>query len=263
MSKIPLSIVILTKNEEKRIADCIKSVSGWADEVIVVDDESTDKTEKIAANLGARVLVKKMNVEGKHRNWAYAQAKNEWVFSLDADERVTDELKEEIENVFKSNPSFAAFTVPRRNYIGDYWIRWGGLYPAPQIKLFRKDKFRWEEVEVHPRAFLEGTCGHLKSDLLHYTYRNWEDYLRKLNKQTTLEAVKWYKLSKVSPKKARYKMNFIHALWRMMDRFIRTFFVKKGYRDGFVGFMVAYFSSLYQIVSYAKYREFQKHPPLT
>lgn len=259
MSEIPLSIVIIAKNEEKRIKDCIESIVGWADEVIVIDDESNDRTEKIAKNLGATVLVKKMEIEGKHRNWAYAQARNEWVLSLDADERPTEELIKEIEEAIASNPKENAFTIPRRNFIGDYWIRWGGQYPAPQLKLFRRLKFKWEEVEVHPRAFLDGECGHLRQDLIHYTYRDWADFLKKLNNQTTLEAKKWYKLSSTDPKKSGYKMNLLHALWRTLDRFIRAFIVKRGYRDGFIGFMVAYYSSLYQIVSFAKYKEFKKN----
>ncbi|MCQ9207340.1 MAG: glycosyltransferase family 2 protein [Omnitrophica bacterium] len=258
MNKIPLSIVILAKNEEKRIPDCLKSVLGWAEEVIVIDDDSTDKTRDVALGMGVRVLRKKMNIEGEHRNWAYSRAGHKWVFSLDADERMTEELKREIGETLATPHEFGAFTVPRRNFIGGYWIRGGGLYPSPQLKLFKKDKFKWEEVEVHPRAFLEGECGHLKNDLIHYTYRDWQDFLNKLNKQTTLEARKWFKLSLENPKKARYKMNVLHALWRTMDRFVRTFFAKKGYRDGFTGFMVAYFAGLYQIVSYAKYRELAK-----
>ena len=259
MSRIPLSIVILAKNEEERIKDCIKSVGEWVDEIIVIDDESADNTSGLAKELGARVLVRKMDIEGRHRNWAYSQANNEWILSLDADERLTEELKDEIESTLVSNPQQNAFTIPRRNFIGDYWMRWGGQYPAPQLKLFRKDKFKWEEVEVHPRAFLEGECGHLKCDLIHYTYRNWADFLKKLNSQTTLEAKKWYKLSLINPKKARYKMNLLHALWRTLDRFIRAFFAKRGYRDGFFGFMSAYFGALYQIVSYAKYKEMKKN----
>ena len=112
---------------------------------------------------------------------------------------------------------------------------------------------------MHPRAFLDGECGHLKKDLIHYTYEDWEDFLGKVNRQTTLEARKWYKLSLENPKKARYKMNVPHALWRVMDRFVRTFFLKKGYRDGFIGFMIAYFASLYQIMSYAKYRALEEN----
>ena len=257
--KIPLSIVILAKNEEKKISDCIKSVINWADEVIVMDDESSDATVNITKDLGAKVYTKKMDVEGRHRNWAYSQAVNEWVLSLDADERPTEELLREIESTLALNPAYNAFTIRRRNFIGDYWIRWGGQYPSPQLKLFRKSKFKWEEAEVHPRAFLDGKCGHLTCDLIHYTYRDWEDFLRKLNNQTTLEAKKWYKLSLTDPKKAAYKMNIPHVLWRTFDRFIRAFIVKKGYRDRFIGFMSAYFGSLYQIVSFAKYRDLKNN----
>lgn len=249
-----ISVVILTKNEENRIADCINSVLGFADEIIVVDDDSTDKTKELAQKLGAKVISRKMDIEGKHRNIAYSYAKNGWVFSLDADERFTEELKEEIREEFKNNPENNAFTVPRRNFIGNYWIKYGGLYPAAQIKLFRKDKFSWEEEHVHPTCFLEGIPKHLTKDLIHYTYRDWHDFLSKLNNQTTLEAKKWVKISLENPKKARYKMNFLHALWRTLDRFCRAFFAKQGFKDGFIGFMVAYFSSVYQMVSYAKYR---------
>ncbi len=257
MSNIPLSVVILTKNEESRIGECIKSVAGWADEIIIVDDESRDNTREIAEKLGAKVFVRKMDIEGKHRNWAYAKAKNDWVFSVDADERPTEELRKEINEVI-TKTEYVCFGIPFRTYIGDYWIRWGGWYPAPKVKLFRKSRFRYEEVEVHPRIIVEGKCGHLRYDVIHYSYRDWGDFLNKSNKQTTFEALKWYKLSLENPKKARYKMNTFHALWRTMDRFIRAFIVKKGYRDGFTGFMIAYFSSLYQIVSYAKYRELEK-----
>jgi len=256
--KLPVSVVILTKNEERNIEECIQSVVGWADEIIVVDDESTDRTVEIAKSLGAKIFARKMDIEGRHRNWAYQQAKNDWILSLDADERVTEDLKKEIEKILNPVCEYSAFTIPRRNYIGDYWVKWGGLYPSPQIKLFRKDKFKWEEVEVHPRALLDGKCGHLKNDIIHYTYQNWEDFLNKLNKQTTLEAIKWYKLSLTDPKKARRKMNFIHMLWRMGDRFLRSYIRKKGYRDGYVGFMVAFFASLYQIISWAKYVELKK-----
>jgi glycosyltransferase involved in cell wall biosynthesis len=258
-TRLALSVVVIARNEAERISECLLSVLGWADEVIVVDDQSSDKTQEISQRLGAKVIVRKMDIEGRHRNAAYAQAKNEWVLSLDADERPTKELKEEVEQVLSGNPGYNIFTIPRRNFIGGYWIRWGGLYPAAQIKLFKKDRFKWEEAEVHPVPYFEGHCGHLKNDLLHYTYKDWHDFLQKLNTQTTLEAIKWHKLSLKDPAKARYKMNVIHALWRGLDRFIRCFFAKRGFRDGFRGFMVAYFASLYQIISYAKYRELERN----
>jgi len=244
--KIPISIVVLTKNEQDRIAKCLQSVI-WADEIIVVDDESTDRTHEIVRRFTDKVFIKKMDIEGRHRNWSYSKAKNNWILSLDADEIVTDELKDEISYILKSNPKENGFTIPRRNYIGDYWVKYGGWYPSPQLKLFRKDKFRYEEVAVHPRAFMDDPCGHLRSDLIHYSYRNIEDFLNKLNNQTTREAEKWFKQNK--------PMRLGRFIWRSLDRFIRTYIVRGGFKDGFFGFVVAYFAALYQFISYLKYRE--------
>ena len=190
-----------------------------------------------------------MDIEGRHRNWAYSQAKNHWVLSLDADERVTPELKEEIAQVLPET-TCQGYTIPRRNFIGDYWLRYGGQYPSAQLRLFQKDKFRYEEVEVHPRAFLEGETGHLKCDMLHYSYRDFGHFMSKLNNQTTLEAKKWIQTNR--------EMTFGKAFWRMIDRFPRAYLRKKGYKDGFYGFMSAFFGSLYQIVSYAKYWEMKR-----
>jgi glycosyltransferase involved in cell wall biosynthesis len=250
MSKVPVSVVVITKNEEQRIEECLKSVHGWADEIIVVDDESTDQTGQIARKFADKFLVRKMLVEGAHRNWAYAQAKNPWVLSLDADERITPELREEIDRVLPT-ADCQAYSIPRRNYIGDYWVKWGGQYPAAQARLFLKDKFKYEEVEVHPGASLDGKNGHLSKDMIHYSYRDFTHFLAKLNGQTTLEATKWIKSGR--------EVKLGKALWRAFDRFTRTFFRKKAYKDGFIGFMVAYYASLYQIMSYAKYWEMRKN----
>lgn len=241
-----LSVVVLTKNEEQRIAACLDSVK-WADEIIVVDDESADRTVEIARRYTNKVLIRRMDIEGRHRNWGYAQAKNTWVLSLDADEIVTPELREEIERILKNNPKENGFTIPRRNYIGDYWVKYGGWYPAPQLKLFQKHKFRYEEATVHPRAFMDDPCGHLKSDIIHYSYRNLEDFFAKLNNQTTREARKWIDQNK--------PMTLARFVYRSIDRFIRTYIGRQGYRDGFIGFAVAFNAALYQFISYLKYRE--------
>ncbi|MBU1864746.1 MAG: glycosyltransferase family 2 protein, partial [Candidatus Omnitrophica bacterium] len=147
---INLTVVVLTKNEEKNIARCLDSVAGWANEIVAVDDESSDRTIDIASRYTGRIITRKMDIEGRHRNFAYAQARNLWVLSLDADEVVSDELKREIKEVLGKHTECNGFTIPRRNFIGDYWVRYGGWYPSPQLKLFRKDKFRYEEVGVHP-----------------------------------------------------------------------------------------------------------------
>lgn len=254
MKKIPISVVIIARNEEKNLEPCLQSVHGWADEIIVVDDDSTDKTVEIAQKYADRVLHRKMDNEGTHRNWSYAQAKHDWVFSLDADETAEKELLEEISRTI-ADTKFYAFTIPRKNYIGEYWMKHGGQYPAAQLRLFLKDKLTYEEVEVHPRVFLEGGMDENRGfitdcNIVHKSYTSFEHFLAKLNSQTTLEAKKWVKTNR--------QMSFGRAVWRTMDRFPRFFLRKGGYKDGFIGFMMAFFASLYQVMSYAKYWEMKK-----
>ena len=243
--KIPLSVVVLTKNEESCIFACLDSVK-WADEIIVVDDESTDRTVEIVKQFTDKIFIKKMDVEGRHRNWAYAKGRNNWVLSLDADEKVTDELRRDIAVAIKSN-DFVAFSIPLRNYISNYWVRYGGWYPASKVRLFRKDKFRYEEAEVHPRVFIEGNCGHLNSDIIHKGYPDLEHFLSSINRQSTLEAIKWINTGR--------RMTLLRIVWRIVDRFFRRYLRKNGYKDGLYGFMIAYFDSFYQLLSYAKFRE--------
>jgi len=242
-----LSVVILTKNEEACIAECLESVK-WADEIIVVDDESTDKTVEIVKKYNCKILFRKMDIEGRHRNWAYAQAKNPWVLSLDADEIVMPELKTAIEQAIVSD-EFVAYDIPLRNYISNHWVKYGGWYPASKVRLFRKDKFKYEEALVHPRAFIDGACGHLQADIIHKGYPDLEHFLASVNRQSTLEAKKWLDTGR--------KMTFLWASWRAIDRFFRRYFRKKAYKDGMYGFIIAFFDSLYQILSYAKFREMQ------
>ena len=131
---IELSVVILTKNEERNIKDCLESVVGWADEILIIDDTSTDNTVAIARKYTDRIIIRKMDIEGRHRNFAYSQAKNLWVLSLDADERMSKELKNEIKDALKPDTKYNGFTIPRRNFIGNYWVKFAGWYPSPQLK---------------------------------------------------------------------------------------------------------------------------------
>ncbi len=249
MSRVPVSVVVITKNEEDNIDMCLGSAHGWADEILIVDDESTDKTVVVAEKYADKVLHRKMENEGIHRNWAYAQAKNDWVLSLDADEYVTEELKEEITKVLAED-KFQAFSIPLRNFIGSYQVRYSGWYPAGKLRLFRRSLFKYEEVEVHPKVFLDGETGHLTKDIVHKGYPDFEHFLGSLNRQTTLEARKWIQTGR--------HMSLGRTIWRTMDRFPRSFIRKKGYKDGFIGFMIGFFASLYQIMSYAKYWQMKK-----
>ena len=241
---IPLSVVILTKNEASRLAACIESVR-WAGEILVVDDESADETVRIAESLGARVLRRAMDIEGRHRNWANTQTAHEWVLSLDADERVTPELAAEITGLLTAGAPYELYAVPRRNYIGDRWIRHGGWYPSAQLKLFKKSVFRWEETTVHPRAISDRPCGQLRHDLLHFSYRDEQDFIAKQDRHTTLEAQKWLADGR--------RMTRLTAWWRTIDRFVRTYLFKQGFREGRSGLFIAWMAGRYQYISYRKY----------
>ncbi|MBI3017417.1 MAG: glycosyltransferase family 2 protein [Deltaproteobacteria bacterium] len=249
--KIPLSVMVMTKNEEKNLVDCLESVS-WAKDIIVLDDCSTDQTKEIAQRYTSHIVERKLDIEGRHRNYGYSLAKENWILSLDADERVTPELAEEIKKIVTDNSvSLTGFSIPIRNYLGTYWIQHGGWYPASKLRLFKKGTFRYQEDEVHPLAIGDDNWGYCKGDILHYSYKNIEDFVHKLNNLSSREAIKWIRTERT--------MTLGHALWRTIDRFFRTYFIKKGYKDGLIGFMVAIFASLYQILSYAKYWEMKKN----
>jgi len=246
MEKVPISVVVITKNEEDNIAACLKSAE-FADERIVLDDGSCDNTVEIARRFTDKVSTRKMDIEGRHRNYAYSLARNNWVLSLDADERISEELKEELAELFKKEPNDKAFTIPIKTYIGARWIRHGGWYPASKVRLFDKRSFRYEEAEVHPRVFIDGSCGHLTKDIVHYSYRDYHDFFASLNNQTTLEAKKWFK--------EKRKVNFIKMYRKGLSRFLKAYVQKGGFKDGLLGFVVSYAGALYQFMSYVKYKE--------
>ena len=245
--RLALSVVTISHNEENNIENCLRSTEGWAGEHIVVDSFSTDRTVELAGKYTDKLFQRKMDIEGIHRNWAYQKAKNEWVLSLDADETVTEELKKEISEAIASNTKFNAYSIPLKTYIGDYWVRYGGWYPAGKLRLFKKSKFKYEETGVHPRIILGGKCGHLKGDIIHRGYADFSELFYGLNAQTTLEAEKWFS--------EKRKIGILKMLWKACDRFFRAYIRKKGYKDGIVGFVIALHGALYQVFSYAKYWE--------
>lgn len=248
MEKIPLSVVTLTKNSEAIIEECLKSVSGWVGEIVIVDDNSTDKSLEIAKKYTDNIHIRKWVREGEHRNFAYSLAKYDYILSLDSDERVTSELRDEIINIFKEGPKFKGYNIPHRNFIGSHWIKYGGWYPNAKLKMFARKEFKYEEeAEYHPRAFLEGPTYTLKSDIIHYAYRDFKNLFSKLNHQTDFEAKKWVR--------DKRKMSFRFCMVKAISRFIKFYFVKKGCKEGFIGFMMALASSAYQLMTYAKYWE--------
>ena len=245
--KVPIAIIIIAKNEEKNLPGCLESVK-LAKEIVVVDGYSWDRTAEIAKTYTSKLIFREMDVEGRHRNFAYAQATQEWVLSLDADERVSPELARELKQIVtENNPTVSAYSIPIKTFIGKRWIKGAGYYPARKLRLHRKGTFRYEETSVHPRAYLDGKEQPLKGDILHYGFRDFTHFIDKLNNQTTLEAEKWIEDGR--------KITCGKAIYKSFDRFARNYFGKKGFRDGFLGFIISVFHGLYQLFSYAKYLE--------
>jgi len=248
--KVPISVIVLAKNEEKRLPDCLQSVK-WAKQILVIDDDSTDATAAVAESYGAKVHARKMENEGIQRNFANTLVTEPWVLSIDADERVTPELARLIrEMTEKENDPHVCYAVKMKNYIGDEWIKGAGYYPAFRTKIFRKGRLKYGEEKVHPPVRYEGSCGRLDGDLLHYTSRDFEHWLSKFNRETTLEAEKWaLKNRDTGP-------------WRVfrkaVSRFLKFYFQKGGVKTGYTGFVMSCFHSLYQLVTYMKFRELKR-----
>lgn len=248
--KYPLSVVTMTKNAEAKIRDCLETVK-WCDDIVVVDDFSKDKTLEIVGGYTNRIFQRRWENEGRQRNFAYSKAQNEYILSLDADERVTPELKEGLLALIGEGFKYNGYNIPHRNYIAEVWIKHGGWYPNRKLKLFKKSEFRYAEEEYHPPAIMEGERGDLDGEIIHLAYKNFSDMVRKIDHQTNFEAAKWYR--------DKRKMSFARAIRKSSDRFLKAYILKQGFRDGLIGFMMAFFGGFYQILTYAKYAELKKH----
>ena len=252
MTRARLSVAIIAWNEEERLRPCLESVQ-WADEILVVDAESTDKTVPLAREFTERIWTRPWPGFVAQKNFALDQATGDWVLSLDADERVTPQLRDEITGLLADGPKCNGYTIPRKNFVGDVWVRYGGMYPSAQLRLFKKGEFKYDELaEVHPQAYMKDPRGALKGDILHYTYRNFTDAIAKLDRQTDLEAKKWFR--------EKRKVGIFSVLRKTIDRFWRAYFLKEGHKDGVIGLFLAVNSGMYQFLSYAKYWEMKKFP---
>ena len=240
----------MTKNSAAKIVDCLDSVN-WCDDIVIVDDFSVDNTLDVVKRYTDRIFQRKWENEGIQRNFAYSKAKNEYILSLDSDERVTPELQAELKDLVEKGFTHNGYNIPHRNYIGDTWIQHGGWYPNKKLKLFKKSEFRYAEEEYHPPAIMQGDRKDLNGEIIHLAYKNFSDLVRKVDHQTSFEAKKWYR--------DKRKMSCGRAFWKTIDRFFRAYIGKQGFRDGFLGFMMASFGGFYQMLSYAKYTELKKN----
>ncbi len=244
-----LSVAIATYNEEKNIERCLKSVS-FADEIVVVDESSIDKTAEIAKMLGAKVFkVKKEENFHNTKQTAIEKCTSDWILVMDADEEVSKELKSEIQATIESNTDFSGFEIPRRNKIFGKWFGHTGFYPDYQVRLFKKGKGKQPGKSFHEMIEVSGDRGKLTNDLLHYHYTSIDQFVTRLNRYTTNDAN--YLLSKGE------KVVWSDSIKFPTDEFLKRFFFWEGYKDGLHGLMLSLLQALSRAVVFAKMWEAQ------
>ena len=243
-----ISVAICAHNEESRLAACLEKV-GFADEIVVVCDKCTDRTEEIAKEFGAKTVVGSWNIEGHRRNKAIQEATNEWIFELDADEHVDDELARSIQEAVRIG-AYDRYLIPVDNYVGNRLVRngWGASFGTSAVwRLFRKGCKVWGEQRVHPSIKFTGRQGpKLDGALVHFVDRNISDMIRRFDSYTSARAADLRASGEIG--------SFTHNFRRIISRFWRCFVSRKGYKEGGLGFLIALLAALFPMVSYLKAR---------
>ena len=243
MSAPRLSVVVITLNEEDRIRDCLASVA-WADEIIVVDAGSDDKTVALAREHTDHVIVRPWTGFAAQKNFGIEQATGDWILSLDADEQVEPALRAEIAAALANPGAFAGFRLARRNMMWGRWIRHGRLYPDWQLRLFRRGRGRFLERAVHESVTVDGPVGRLVTPLLHHSYRDVSDFLRRADRYSSLAADEWAQ--------SRRPFRAIQLVVAPLGRFLSMYVVHRGFLDGWRGFLLAGLYAYYVFVRSAK-----------
>lgn len=249
MNKQKISVVLATYNEEKNLAECLESIKDFADEICIVDGSSTDSTVEVAKKFGAKVTVTD-NPQVFHINKQKAidLATKDWVLQLDADERITQRLAEEIKKVINDDPEANGFWLPRKNWFLGRFLLKGGQYPDYTLRLYRRGKGRLPQKDVHEQAEVAGRVGYLKESLVHMADPDLKRYLMRFNRYTSLMA------RQLNEKKLSYNILtafqylFLLPVWW----FILTYGRHKGFMDGWQGLVFSFFSSFRFPVSYFK-----------
>jgi glycosyltransferase involved in cell wall biosynthesis len=238
-----ISAILITYNEESDLPDALESLRGVADEIVLVDSGSTDRTCEIARGAGARVFARPFTNFGEQKNFAAAQAGHDWLLSLDADERLSGELRESIAAWKHSEPEYAAYQVNRKpNYLGG-WIRHSGWYPEYCVRLYRRDCAGFVGA-LHESVQVNGRVGRLRGELLHYTIRSLREHYAKMEAFTTRAAEDLYARGR---RRWRGGM-WLAAPWTLLQRF----FFQLGFLDGYRGALIAWTSARYVWLKYWK-----------
>jgi glycosyltransferase involved in cell wall biosynthesis len=239
-----LSVIIVAMNEAHDIGDCIESVRGLAMETIVFDSGSTDRTPDICRQLGARVFETDWPGDGPQKNRALAEATGDWVLCLDADERVSDELRREIELLLEHGSPHSAFSTPRRSSFCGRFMNHSGWWPDRIERLFRRGRARFTDVRTHTRLEIDGTVGRLNSPIIHIAIGELHEALEKANSFSTSGALTMAENGKRS--------SLGKAIGKGLWAFVRTYVIKLGFLDGAEGFMLAVANAEGTYYRYAK-----------
>lgn len=240
-----ISAAIITYNEELNIARAIESLR-CCDEIVVIDSGSSDRTIELALNHGARVVETHWRGYAAQKNFASEACENDWVLSIDADEALSEALEGELWQLKKNGPRHDGYTMPRlAQYLGR-WILHSGWYPDRKVRLFDRRKAKWVGDYVHESVVVEGSVGHLETNLLHYTCSSLSEHLRTMDRYTTLAAEQIVDLKKP----VRWRNMAIDPAWT----FIKSYIIQRGFLDGPEGLAIAYMAAIYTFLKYAKAR---------
>ena len=245
-TQFPISVYIIAYNNEAKIRHTLEGVSGWADEIIVIDSYSTDKTLDICKEFPVRIVQHEFKGFGELRNFAVAQTKYDWVLSVDSDEYVTDELKQEITRTLENTPKYPAYHIPRINYFIQYKITHGGFYPdyrTPQF--FSKHKMTYNSEDMgHEGYVVDGEKGYFKEHIIQYPFLTLGEFLAKMERYSTLMAQ-----DRVA-KGETFKVSKL--LFSPLFLFFKMYVVRRGFLDGLPGLVLAVLYIHYTILKYVK-----------
>lgn len=241
-----LSVVISAYNEETKIGDALESVKNIADEIIVIDNSSTDKTASLAKKYTKKVFTQKNNPQDidRQKNFGFEKATKQWTLSLDADERISPELVEEIGQVLSHDDNINAYWIPRRNIIFGKWIEYTGWYPDHQLRLFKTGKGKFVKQHVHEDVEVEGQKAYLHTDIIHLNF----DSIKQFVSRNLLVYAK-----NEADKKLQdgYNFSYRDAIWFPIDEFLSRYFAREGYKDGLHGLMLSLLMAAYHLVMFA------------
>lgn len=242
--------LVLTCNEEVNIQACLESIS-WCNEIVVVDSFSKDNTVEICRKYTDKIFPHAFKDFASQRNFGLDKITSDWVLVVDADERVTFELRDEIKQIINVETNVAGYKIPRRNYFLGKWIKHCGWYPDYTLRLFKNNSILFTGL-VHEKVELDGNIKKIKNPFIHYTYRNINQFINKADHYTTLDAYEMHK----NGKKFKISDVLVNPLWR----FIRMYFIKQGFMDGIQGFILSILYFFYAFLKYIKLWEISKQP---